>query len=101
MIVQGLGVNVCLGTNLYLGLPSMIGCSKKSLFKFIKDRIWKKINSWRPRSLSRAGKGVMIKSVLKFIPAYFMSLFLLPSSLEVEIQSLINGFWWGGSATSR
>lgn len=36
LIATQLGVNVCLGTGKYLGLPSMIGRSKKSLFKFIK-----------------------------------------------------------------
>lgn len=51
---------------------------------------------WGGRSLSKAGNEVMIKSVLETIPTYFMSLFLLPSSLGDEIQSLINGFWWGG-----
>lgn len=44
-IANGLGVRTCLDINLYLGIPSMIGCSKKALFKFIKDRMWKKINS--------------------------------------------------------
>lgn len=101
IIAQSLGVNTCLGTGLYLGLPSMIGCSKKSLFKLNKDKIWKKNNSWGGRSLSKAGKKVIIKSVLQSIRTYFMSLFLLPSSIEDEIQSLINGFWWGCSGARR
>lgn len=33
----------CLGTGKYLGLPSMIDRSKKSIFKYIKDRVWKKM----------------------------------------------------------
>jgi len=40
-----LGVKLVLGTGKYLGLPSMIGRSKTATFSFIKDRIWKKINS--------------------------------------------------------
>jgi hypothetical protein len=58
-----MGVRHVLGTGNYLGLPSMIGRKKKDVFAFIKDRIWKRINSWRGRTLSRAGKEVMIKSV--------------------------------------
>ncbi|GAU45240.1 hypothetical protein TSUD_291240 [Trifolium subterraneum] len=51
-----LGVRHVLGTGIYLGLPSMIGRSKKAIFSYIKDRIWKKINSWIGRTLSKAGK---------------------------------------------
>lgn len=72
-----------------------------ALAKFIKDWIWKKINFWGGQFLSKDGKEVIIKSVLQSIPTYFMSIFLLPSSLEDEIQSLINCFGWGGSSTTR
>ncbi|KAK2414453.1 hypothetical protein QL285_037042 [Trifolium repens] len=76
-----MGVRHVLGTGNYLGLPSMIGRKKKEVFAYIKDRIWKRINSWRGRTLSRAGKEVMIKSVLQAIPSYIMSVYLLPSSI--------------------
>lgn len=39
------GVHECFGTGCYLRLPSIVGRSKQSLLKIIKDRIWKKINS--------------------------------------------------------
>ncbi|GAU37194.1 hypothetical protein TSUD_30590 [Trifolium subterraneum] len=65
-----LGVKLVLGTGIYLGLPSMVGRSKKAIFSYIKDRIWKRINSWRGRALSKAGKKIMIKSVLQAIPSY-------------------------------
>src|SRR4051812_17227110 len=41
-----MGVRHVLGTGNYLGLPSMIGRSKKATFAYIKDRIWNRINSW-------------------------------------------------------
>ncbi|GAU45528.1 hypothetical protein TSUD_400750 [Trifolium subterraneum] len=68
-----LGVKLVLSTGIYLGLPSMVGRSKKAIFSYIKDRIWKRINSWRGRALSKAGKEIMIKSVLQAIPSYVMS----------------------------
>jgi hypothetical protein len=40
-----MGVRHVLGTGTYLGLPSMVGRNKKETFAFIKDRIWKRINS--------------------------------------------------------
>jgi len=63
-IVDILRVRALFGTWKYLGLPSMIGRSKKANFGFIKDIIWKKINSWSSKCLSKAGREVLIKSVL-------------------------------------
>ncbi|GAU25475.1 hypothetical protein TSUD_71290 [Trifolium subterraneum] len=94
-IASLLGVQQVMGTGKYLGLPSMVGRSRKATFKFIKDRIWKKINSWSSRCLSQAGREVMIKSVLQSIPSYIMSIFLLPHSLSEDIEKMLNSFWWG------
>jgi hypothetical protein len=99
-IANQLGVSQVLGTGKYLGLPSMIGRSKKSTFKFIKDRIWKKINSWSSRHLSQAGREIMIKSILQSIPTYVMSIFLLPSTLIGDIEKMLNSFWWGHNGTN-
>ncbi|GAU30587.1 hypothetical protein TSUD_392780 [Trifolium subterraneum] len=77
-----MGVRHVMGTGTYLGMPSMVGRSKKATFSYIKDRIWRKINSWRSRSLSRAGKEVMIKSVLQAIPSYVMSIYIFPDAIE-------------------
>ncbi|KAK2383934.1 hypothetical protein QL285_071338 [Trifolium repens] len=95
-----MGVRHVLGTSTYLGLPSMVGRSKKSIFTFVKDRVWKRINSWRGRALSKAGKEVMIKSVLQSIPTYVMSIYLLPETLIKEVERMINSFWWGGGSQS-
>jgi hypothetical protein len=91
-----MGVRHVLGTGNYLGLPSMIGRKKKEIFAYIKDRIWKRINAWRGRMLSRAGKEIMIKSVLQAIPSYIMSIYVIPSTTITEIERMLNGFWWGG-----
>ena len=78
----------------------MIGRDKRSVFSFIKDRIWKRINAWRGRALSKAGKEVMIKSVLQSIPSYIMSTYLLPNSVIDDIEKMINAFWWGGRSNN-
>jgi hypothetical protein len=98
---QIMGVRHVLGTGNYLGLPSMIGRKKKDVFAYIKDRIWKRINSWRGRALSRAGKEIMIKSVLQTIPSYVMSIYLLPESTIKDIERMMNSFWWGGGGDNK
>ncbi|GAU40485.1 hypothetical protein TSUD_286400 [Trifolium subterraneum] len=69
-----MGVRHVMGTGTYLGVPSMVGRSKKATFAYIKDQIWRKISSWRSRPLSKAGKEIMIKSVLQAIPSYVISI---------------------------
>src|SRR4051812_14436520 len=79
----------------------MIGRRKKAVFSFVKDRIWKRINSWSGRSLSKAGKEVMIKSVLQSIRAYIMSVYLIPDGVVRDIEKMLNAFWWGGGHNNR
>jgi len=44
-ITNIMGVQVVLGTCKYLGLPSMIGKNRTSVFSYVKDRVWQKINT--------------------------------------------------------
>ena len=90
-----LGVTRSIGEGKYLGLSSLVGRSKKAIFNYIKDRIWKKCQVWSARALSRVGKEVLIKSVAQAIPSYCMGVFLIPSSLCEEIERIMNSFHWG------
>lgn len=93
-----LGVNQPLDTGRYLGLPSLIGRSKRSIFSFIRNRLWQRIQSWKGKNLTKAGKEILIKSVAQAIPSYCMSAFLLPVSLLDELQKMLNSFWWGSKS---
>lgn len=73
----------------------MVGWNKKAIFNYLKDRIWKKCQSWSAKYLSRAGKEVLIKSVAQEIPSYCMGAFLIPTSLCEEIERTMNSFYWG------
>nr|KYP39960.1 Putative ribonuclease H protein At1g65750 family [Cajanus cajan] len=75
----------------------MVGRNKRAVFSYIKDRIWKKINHWTCKHLLKAGRETLIKAVAQAIPSYCMSTFLLPTSLEDEIQRRLNSFWWGSN----
>jgi hypothetical protein len=93
-------VREVMGTSRYLGMPSMIGRNKKALFCYLKDRMWKRIQGWSGKHLSKAGKEVLVKSVARVIPAYCMSSILLLESLGDELEKMINSFWWGSNKTS-
>lgn len=79
----------------YLGLPALIGRSRISSFNSIKGRIWSKLNGWKEKLLTYAGKEILLKSVIQAIPNYTMSVFWLPKTLIKEINSMISKFWWG------
>lgn len=44
-----------LNTGRYLGLPSLIGRKKREVFRFLSERLWKKVQSWKVRAFRRQG----------------------------------------------
>lgn len=85
----------------YLGLPTIIGRSKKAVFTCLKERIWKKLHGWKEKLLSKPGKEVLIKAVAQAIPTYMMSIFRIPDGLIDEIHSTLARFWWGSKDGDR
>jgi len=79
--------------SMYLGLPAFVGRSKQQVFKFIQDRVWKKLNGWKEKFLSTVGGEVLIKLVIQVIRTYVMSCFLLPMGLCKHIEGMISKFW--------
>jgi hypothetical protein len=49
-------------------MPSDVGSAANGAFKYMKDRIWNKVQGWMERCLSSGGKEVLIKSVAQAIP---------------------------------
>ena len=40
----------------YLALPPNVGKAKAKMFEYVKERIWKRIQGWKEKLLSKAGK---------------------------------------------
>lgn len=86
----------------YLGLPSLVGRSKLSVFGYLKDKARKKIQSWQAKPISQAGRTVLIRNVAQAIPSYSMPSFLLPESLCQDLEQMFNNYWWkSGSPAVR
>ena len=58
----------------YLKLPTLVGCSKYQTSSYFKDNVWKKLQGWKGKILSRVGKEVLIKAVAQLIPTYTMEI---------------------------
>ncbi|XP_021741334.1 uncharacterized protein LOC110707615 [Chenopodium quinoa] len=85
----------------YLGIPTIIGRSKRMVFMAMKDRIWKKLSEWKEKFLSRAGKEILLKSVIQAISTYLMGVYKLPASVIQDINSMMEKFLWGSCDESR
>ncbi|KAL0345896.1 UNVERIFIED_CONTAM: hypothetical protein Sradi_4420900 [Sesamum radiatum] len=51
-----LGVQVVNRHVKYLGLPALVGRSKREVFQNLKDKVWARLQSWRCKNLSQVGK---------------------------------------------
>lgn len=85
----------------YLGLPAEMGKSKREVFGWLRDKMWSKMQGFGEKHLSKAGKEIMIKSVLQSIPTYVMGCFKLPEYLLHELEVIISKFWWGAGNRDR
>ena len=61
----------------------------------------KDIQGWNEKSLSTAGKEVLVKLVAQAVPVYSMSCFKLPRGLCEHLKKLIRKFWWGSKQGQR
>ena len=73
----------------YLGLPLLVGRSKKNTFRALKEKLDNKLSGWKEKLLSQVGKEVLIKAVAQAIPTYTMSVFKLPNSLYDDLIKII------------
>lgn len=93
-ISQILEVHNEITNTMYLGLPSLVGRSKRRVFSYLKEKASKKIQGWQAKPMYQGGKTVLIRNVAQAIPSYSMSCFLLPTSLCHELEQMYNNYWW-------
>lgn len=86
---------------MYLGLPVVSTRSKKLQFRYLVERVVKRIQGWRKKTFSVGGKEKLIKSMLRYIPTYAMSCFRIPKSVCEEIERECSNFWWGVDAGKK
>ncbi|XP_062100013.1 uncharacterized protein LOC133805884 [Humulus lupulus] len=81
----------------YLGVPLRPTKWQAGDCDGILKKIRLKLFHWSNRHLSFAGKTQLIHSVLLGIRAFWMSIFMLPKKVIVEIDHLCRKFLWGSS----
>lgn len=90
IICNKMEIKVVTSHTRYLGLPVIFGRSKKEVFAFVQDRVWKKVKGWKEKCLSQAGKETLVKAVAQAIPSYIMSCYKIPEGCCTNIESMLS-----------
>ena len=85
----------------YLGVPSIHGRVTGNMYSSIIERVFSRLEGWKSKYLSLAGRQVMAQSVLSSIPLYSMQTTLLPMGICSKIEQIIRNFLWGGTNGAR
>uniref|UniRef100_A0A803PFI6 Reverse transcriptase zinc-binding domain-containing protein n=1 Tax=Cannabis sativa TaxID=3483 RepID=A0A803PFI6_CANSA len=99
VICSRMGIQPASDNSKYLGLPSIMNRNKNVVLGYLKDKVRQRIQSWDNKFLSRAGKEVLIKSVLQSLPSYAMNVFLLTEEICKDIERMMSKFWWRSKST--
>lgn len=79
----------------------MHGRVTNNLFSPLIEKIDKRLEGWKTKFLSTAGRQVLVKSTLSSIPYYAMQTTLLPVGICDRIDRKIRGFLWGSNGNKR
>nr|XP_051221192.1 uncharacterized protein LOC127339372 [Lolium perenne] len=75
--------------------------SKSKAFGFLLEKVWKKIQGWKERFLSKAGKEILVKAVAQAIPIFAMSCFDLTKTFCDDLSSMVCRYWWNNQDEER
>ncbi|XP_071687999.1 uncharacterized protein [Rutidosis leptorrhynchoides] len=78
----------------YLGVPLVSSRLMYRDCKILVERVKRKIEDWKNKFLSFAGRVQLIISVLTSMQVYWASVFILPVAIIKDIEKLLRGFLW-------
>ncbi|XP_026414137.1 uncharacterized protein LOC113309835 [Papaver somniferum] len=79
----------------YLGMPLLIGKSKKKCFTHLLDKVKNRLSVYRSKTMAQCSKSLMINTVTNIIPSYTMSCFQIHKDIINEYSVMHRDFWWG------
>ncbi|XP_016185845.1 uncharacterized protein LOC107627528 [Arachis ipaensis] len=78
----------------YLGISLGANPQLVKTWKPIIDKVEQKLSLWKAKVLNKAGKLVLIKSVLNSLPIYYLSLYKMPRAVASKLIALQRHFMW-------
>lgn len=85
----------------YLGLPLHIKALRRIDIQPLIDKVSARLPAWKGRLLNKAGRLVLVNSVLSAIPVYFLSVFQLKKWAIKRIDKIRRNFLWKGAMAAN
>ncbi|XP_059070115.1 uncharacterized protein LOC131859887 [Cryptomeria japonica] len=81
----------------FLGTLLFAGAGKAKIWKGLLDGCIAKMEGWKSKWLTLAGRLLMLKTTISKMPIFSMACFKLPSMIIKNIQQKMRKFMWNGS----
>jgi hypothetical protein len=82
---------------IYLGAPIYKGRPKICYYNHTVDAVRRKLDGWKGKLLSKAGRLILIKHVLASMPIHCLSSQSIPVGVLSKIDRIMANFLWAGS----
>ena len=101
MISELFSINRASFPFVYLGVPIFFGTSRHYHFNKLMDSIRARLDGWRAKCLSFAGRLAIIKHVLSTIPLHISLVIPILIRTYLQIESLMRNFLWSSSSDKK
>ncbi|GJX13352.1 hypothetical protein Tco_0205110 [Tanacetum coccineum] len=78
----------------YLGVPLVLSRLMVRDCKELVEKVQNRIQDWKNKTLSIAGRLQLVSSVIGSMHVYGASVFIIPTSVLLDIEMLMRGFLW-------
>jgi len=78
----------------YLGCPIFQGRLTKATFSDLTNKAAAKLQLWKTKHISKAGRVVLIQANLESLPAHTMQCFQLPQTTARDVDKICRNFFW-------
>lgn len=85
----------------YLGVPIFAGRSRLVYFEHLVDKVRRKLDGWKAKILSFAGKLTLLKAVLSSVPIYTLASSYVPITIIKRIEQIMSHFLWNSRGERR
>ncbi|GKA40599.1 RNA-directed DNA polymerase, eukaryota, reverse transcriptase zinc-binding domain protein [Tanacetum coccineum] len=85
----------------YLGVPLLAKKLGVSDCKVLCNKVEERINNWRNKTLSYAGRIQLISYVLSSMQQYWASVYLLPTTVIHDLEKLFKRFLWNAGDSAK
>lgn len=90
-----LQVNLVQNPSKYLGINFKLRGKRVADFQDIIDKVQGKLQGWKAKLLSQAGRTTLISFMLQAMPLYMFYYFKIPKAVCNKLDAITKSFWWG------